>query len=104
MIWQANMDWCCYHHEGEERADYTNTTCPGCGGMCGKTIECVANKGYDNCGQCDYYHCTANGEHIQNYDPGRCNLGLTAEEVTRCIIPYCGKERFDYFRSHGGTK
>ncbi|MDD4495414.1 MAG: DUF3788 domain-containing protein [Eubacteriales bacterium] len=89
------MDWRCYHHEGEQRTDYTNTTCPGCGGMCSKTIECLTDKGFDNCGMCDYRNCTAEGEHIYGYEPGKCNLGLTADEVTRCIIPYCGKERYD---------
>jgi len=98
------MDWRLYHHEGEERADYTNTICPGCGGMCSKTVQCVAEKGYKSCGECDYHQCTADGEHIQNYHPGRCNLGLTAEEVTRCIIPYCGKERFYWLKKQEQSK
>jgi hypothetical protein len=89
------MDWRIYHHEGEDRTDYTSVTCSGCGGMCQKTIQCVKDKGFNSCGQCDYRHCTAEGEHIYDFDPVRCNLGLTAEEVTRCVIPYCGKERFD---------
>jgi hypothetical protein len=91
----GEMDWRCYHSADEVRPDGEIAICPGCGGQCSETIACVKNKGFENCGQCDYRHCTAEGEHIYGYDPGRCNLGLTAEEVTRVILPYCGKERFD---------
>lgn len=31
--------------------------------------------------------------------PSQCNLGITAEEVTKLIIPYCDKERLDIFRN-----
>jgi hypothetical protein len=71
------LDWKAYHIEGEKRADYTSITCKGCGGMCSGTIECIKNKGYD---------------------PGKCNLGLSADEVTRIIIPYVGKERYEWAR------
>jgi hypothetical protein len=92
------LDWKAYHIEGEKRADYTSITCKGCCGMCSGTIECIKNKGYDHCGQCDFRHCTAEGEHIHGYDPGKCNLGLSADEVTRIIIPYIGKERYEWAR------
>jgi hypothetical protein len=27
--------------------------------------------------------------------PGRCNIGLTPEQLDLLVIPYCGKERFE---------
>jgi hypothetical protein len=91
------MDWRCYHSEGEEQADYSGVICPGCASMCGnKTVDCLKKKGFATCGECDYRHCNCPDDvHIADFDPGKCNLGLTAEEITRCVIPYCGKERFD---------
>ena len=76
------MDWRCYHHEGEQHRDHAKTVCPGCGGICSKTIECLANKGYEHCGQCDYRH----GKTHRCLCLGKCNLGMTAEEIIRVAI------------------
>lgn len=81
----------CYFTADEQEVDHSAHACPGCipEKQCGYR-KCAAEKGLPSCGDCDYEHCTA--EHFT--EPGRCNLGITAEEVSRFILPYCGKERF----------
>jgi len=32
---------------------------------------------------------------MSDFDLGKYNLGLTADEVTRAVIPYCGEERYN---------
>ncbi len=81
----------CYFTAEEPMVDHSGHACLGCLAekACGYW-KCAASKGLASCGDCDFEHCTS--EHFT--EPGRCNLGITAEEVTRFILPYCGKERF----------
>ncbi len=83
------MDWRCYHSEDEERVDYTNTTCPGCFNkepMCCPEKVCLNNNGFTNCAQCNTYAVCRKNSHC--FDPAECNLGLSAEEVTKAVLPY----------------
>lgn len=82
-------DWICYHSEDEERADYTKMVCGGChqneADHCPEKL-CLKEKGYDGClqcGECD--KCRINSH---DFDPARCNLGLSADDITRAVIPY----------------
>ena len=86
-------DWKCYHnHHTEERVDYSNHICNGCRADC-SVVQCVTEKGLNNCGECDYKNCPTGKDAHTN--PGRCNLGLSADDVTQLIIPYSNWERFD---------
>lgn len=86
----------CYFTADEPAQDHSAHACPGCVPEKGCNYrKCAAQKGLSSCGECDYEHCTS--EHFT--EPGRCNLGITAEEVSRFIIPYCGKERFTAMKS-----
>ncbi len=55
-----------------------------------EVVRCAAEKGLSDCSQCNYHACNINTNNFIN--PGRCDLGLTAEDVTRLIIPDCGME------------
>ena len=92
------MDWRCYHDiTNEERVDYSRTTCPGCNARKQEcpTHKCLSEKGFSGCLGCGEHHtCEKNGNII---NAGRCNIGLSHEDVTHCIIPYCSKERLDYW-------
>ena len=44
---------------------------------------------YRTCGDCGVGH-----------NPGECNLGITAEEITNLIIPYCEVERLDLLQKN----
>ena len=94
------MDWNCYHDPDiEERVDYTKRTCAGCEARkdedC-QTHNCLLEKGFSSCVKCGEHHtCGKNGNIIS---AGRCNIGLSREDVTHCVIPYCGKERLDYWK------
>lgn len=81
----------CYFSAEEPAVDHSAHACPGCISekQCGYR-KCAEEKGLSSCGECDFEHCTT--EHFT--EPGRCNLGITADEVSRFILPYCGKERF----------
>lgn len=97
------MDWHCYHSPDEERADYTQTICPGCAAKSADgctTIRCLDAKEYKTCFECDYQNCTTDSL-IKGFDPGLCNLGITAEEMTRAVLPYCGKERYNRMKAPG---
>lgn len=93
------MDWHCYHPEyGEERQDFTKAVCQGCVSrkeICSTHI-CLEEKEIRNCFECGEFrtcnHCGV------GHNPGECNLGITAEEVTNLIIPYCEVERLDLIR------
>lgn len=96
------MNWVCYHNcvpdIKVERWDGVYT-CPGCVETrktkdC-KYYPCPTEKGYADCLECGEYHsCDI---YSDSHYPGQCNLGLTAEEVTNLVIPYCNKERLDFF-------
>ena len=103
------MNWVCYHNcIPEEVARFDGVfKCPGCRAIrtskdvwpdwegC-KAFICLCAKGYTNCAECGAYHSCdvfANCHH-----PAQCNIGITAEEITKLVIPYATKERLDYYR------
>ena len=81
-----------YFSPDEQKEDYSGINCAGCYQGC-KTRDCAKEKGYDVCVQCENYPCeTVSGAFTH---PGRCNIGLTPEQLDLLVIPYCGKERFE---------
>ncbi|MDD4429762.1 MAG: hypothetical protein PHG64_15415 [Paludibacter sp.] len=104
------MNWVCYHDcipEKVERFDGV-FKCPGCKAIrtnkgvwkdwegC-KAFICLSTKEYVNCVECGEYHSC---DVFNNcHHPAQCNLGITAEEITKLVIPYATKERLDYYRS-----
>jgi len=50
-----------------------------------KFVNCATEKGHQNCVECGSHH-TCND--LKDSHPGECNLGLTANEVTKMIVPY----------------
>jgi hypothetical protein len=93
------MNWLCYHNcvpnVSIERNVHKKSVCPGCESKkkdC-RFFICPTEKGYANCVECgDYHSCDV---YRDCHYPGQCNLGITAEEVTNLVIPYCMKERLD---------
>ncbi len=82
-------DWICYHSEDEERVDYTNMICAGCykkgKDECPEKI-CLQEKGCNNCFECnECFTCKINSH---DFDPARCNLGISADDITRAVMPY----------------
>lgn len=87
-------DWKCYHTgDISNQADYSNHICGGCRSDC-SVEKCVSEKGFQNCGECENNH-TRNMQACSCTNPGRCNLGLTADDIERFVYPYCGRERFE---------
>jgi len=88
----------CYYTGVEDwgDTDYSKGRCEGKQGCYAKTYICLAQKGYKNCLECGEYRICGNCG--VGHDPGECNLGITAEEVTNLIIPYCEMERLDLLR------
>lgn len=66
--------------------------CQGCHSDC-DVVKCAKSKGYDTCADCKAILCEVDSNNFTV--PGRCNAGLTAEDVTRFVLPYCGRERFE---------
>ena len=70
--------------------------CEGKRGCYSKTLACLKKKkrkGVTNCLECgEFRTCDRCGV---GHNPGECNLGITAEEVTCLIIPYCEVERLE---------
>ena len=103
----AYMNWVCYHNcvpgIDIERppADHNGIfQCSGCNlnrnKFC-RSFVCSKEKGYANCAECgDYHSCDA---YRDSHYAGQCNLGITADEVTKLVIPYCMRERLDIFRN-----
>jgi len=95
------MDWICYNNvcRDTERSDGV-FKCPGCEAIrddC-KYYICLSEKGYANCVECGAYHsCDIFRD---GHYPGQCNLGITAEEVMKLVIPYAMKERLDVLRDY----
>jgi len=67
--------------------------CAGKQGCYKKSYACYKKKGVKNCFECGEYR--ACGDCGVGHNPGECNLGITAEEVSCLIIPYCEVERLD---------
>jgi len=104
------MNWVCYHDCLDVKVERFDGVfkCPGCQAIrtskgvwenwegC-KAFICLSAKGYANCAECGEYHsCDA---FVNCHHPAQCNLGITAEEITKLVIPYATKERLDYYRS-----
>jgi len=89
------MDRHCYYGvaEGWGCTEFSTRTCEGKEGCYTKTYSCLEKRGLKNCLDCGEYR-TCNDCGV-GHDPGECNLGITAEEVTNLIIPYCEIERLD---------
>lgn len=102
----AYMNWVCYNNcvpgIDIERPPVNNKgifQCSGCNlnrnKFC-RSFICSKEKGYANCAECgDYHSCDV---YRDSHYAGQCNLGITAEEVTNLVIPYCMKERLDILR------
>jgi hypothetical protein len=105
------LSWLCYHNglgESVERYDSKGHHCPGCEEVrksnpkyC-RYINCATEKGHKNCVECGS-HNTCH-ELKDSHPPGQCNLGLTADEVTKMIIPYYMKWRLDVWRRDKDVK
>ncbi len=96
------MDRHCYYGVedgwGESNGKVDSTwICEGKQGCYTKTYTCLEIKGVKNCLACGKYRTC--GDCGVGHNPGECNLGITAEEVTCLIIPYCEVERLDYLRA-----
>ena len=104
------MNWVCYNNCIPEKIERPSSNekgegifcCSGCNldrnKFC-RSHSCSKEKGFANCAECgDYHSCDV---YLDSHYAGQCNLGITAEEVTKLGIPYCMKERLDYFRSQG---
>ncbi|MCL2672382.1 MAG: DUF3795 domain-containing protein [Clostridiales bacterium] len=101
------MNWVCYHGcLGVEVERFEGVfKCPGCrvirtapdvwpGWKGCKTFICLSAKGYANCAACGEYHSC---DFFSNcHHPAQCNIGISAEEITKLVIPYATKERLDY--------
>jgi len=109
------MNWVCYHgciSVKVERFDGV-FKCPGCRAIrtskdvwkdwegC-KAFICLSAKGYANCAECGEYRSC--GVFYDCHHPAQCNLGITAEEITKLVIPYAAKERLDTWRKGYGKK
>jgi len=89
----------CYDNEegwNDEINDNKGGWCDGKQGCYEKTLPCLKEKGIRNCLECGEYHTCGNCG--VGLEPSECNLGITAEEVTNLIIPYCEMERLDFMR------
>jgi len=89
----------CYYMvaEGWGETEFSTNTCEGKQDCYAKTLACLERKCFKNCLECGEYRTC--GDCGVGHDPGECNLGITAEEVTNLIIPYCEMERLDYLIS-----
>ena len=92
------MDRYCYYGvaEGWGETTFAPWTCAGKQGCYDSTLVCLAEKGFPDCLTCGEYRTC--GRCGVGHNPGECNLGITAEEVTGLILPYCDEERLDYIK------
>ena len=82
----------CYFREDEPMNDSSGINCPGCHDDC-HIRKCSKEKNMKSCAECDYMNCD------NSPLSGRCNIGLTADDVTQFVLPYCGRERFERCRN-----
>ena len=97
-------NWLCYHNcvpgihiEKPDLTRQSESCCPGCASVSWKnecrSFQCPTKRGHESCMECGEYHtCETQRD---GHCAAQCNLGMTAEEVTALVIPYCAKERFD---------
>jgi hypothetical protein len=86
----------CYN-TGDDQWDYENYSAYEGKQDCYKnTYACLEKKGFKHCLECGEYRTCENCG--VGHEPAECNLGLTAEEVTCLIIPYCEVERLDLMK------
>ncbi len=98
LIFQQG-DCRCYHSANpEDETDYSAEICKGCHDDC-EAAKCTDSRGHQSCIECNYHECIITTNNFIN--SGRCNLGLTYEELEQFVLPYCGKERFDKIKSTG---
>ncbi len=102
------MNWVCYNNCISDKIERPLTSergkgvfrCSGCNldrnRFC-RSYACSKEKGYASCAECGEYH-TCDVYRDSHY-AGQCNLGITAEEVSKLVIPYCMKERLDMIRN-----
>jgi hypothetical protein len=60
--------------------------------------NCATAKGYENCVECGNHNIC--DELMDSHYPGQCNLGLTANEITKMIVPYYMKWRLDIWKNN----
>lgn len=82
----------CYFRSDEPKEDYSHVHCKGCRASCA-VAKCAASRNYSGCMECDYDNCNIKEGNFTI--PGRCNIGISNEDIERFVLPYCGKERFD---------
>jgi len=96
LIFQKG-DCRCYHSaKPEDEGDYSDFICKGCHDDC-EVVKCVILSDYQSCIECDYNNCKIDLNNFTN--PGRCNLGISADDIEKYILPYCGKERFEKMKN-----
>ncbi len=102
------LNWLCYRDcvpgidiKRPDPNSQKDWCCPGCISSpwkkeC-KYYNCPTKKGKSGCLECGEFHsCDVQSD---GHYSGQCSLGMTAEEVTKLVIPYCMKERFDIYRN-----
>ena len=102
------LNWLCYRdcvpNIVIERPDpnvHNEWSCPGCVSSPWKKecryFTCPTEKDFASCVECGEYHvCDVQ---LDGHYSGQRSLGMTSEEVTSLVIPYCMKERFDIYRN-----
>ena len=86
----------CYFRSDEPKEDYSNRHCQGCKASCA-VVKCVASRGFESCLECDYENCNVDANSFTI--PGRCNIGISNDDIEKFVLPYCGKERFDAIKN-----
>lgn len=97
------LNWLCYHNclddISVDRFDSTGHVCPGCEAVresnpnyC-RYVNCATDKGYANCVECGVHNSC--DEMRSSHHPGQCSLGMSADEVTKLVVPYYMKWRLD---------
>lgn len=90
-------DYKCYHSSDEAETDYSKVKCHGCYNTC-NAAKCCALCGYQSCMECDYEKCSVHTNNFTN--PGRCNVGISNQDIELFVLPYCGKERFKAIKNN----
>jgi hypothetical protein len=106
------LKWLCYPHcvpgfevsrpdQNHDKAFLCSCATSPWKGEC-RYYVCPTEKGFASCIECgDYHTCDV---HSDGHYAAQANLGMTSEEVTCLVIPYCMKERFDIFLNSNQQK